>query len=1180
MHSRLLHLARPYPGALGAVAGFAFLSGLLIILQARLLSQVIAGIFLQGWGFPEAGPLLAWLALLILARLGVNWGQEVAGAWLSRRVRQGLRQQIHAALLEKSPLELQHESTGELVQTLTQGIETLDVYYAQYLPQIIQAALVPACLLVAVSSSDWLSGLILLLTGPLIPVFMQLVGSMSSALTRRQWDMLRQMSAYFLDLIQGLVTLKLLGRSQDQARAIAQVSERFRQVTMQVLRLAFLSALTLELLSTLSTAIIAVQIGLRLLDGKLAFATAFFILVLAPEYYLPFRQLGLRFHAAMPALQATERIFNLLPTAGVSPPQPAVADRAEKIAIHFEQVSCAYRPGAPVLQDLSLDLPPGSLTALVGPSGAGKSTLAALLLRFAGPDSGVITVNGQDLQGLPPQAWRSQVAWVPQSPHFFTATILENIRLARPLASRAEVIAAAQRAQADEFVQALPQGYDTLLAEGAQSLSAGQRQRLALARAFLKDAALLILDEPTANLDPTTEAAIQQGLGELARGRSALVIAHRLNTIQRADRVLVLQGGRLVQQGTPAELASQPGLYRQMLAAWQTAGTALPAAAQPAPAGSLPRATPHFPPAASAPAPTSSRQALMRLLRFLSPFTPQVLLAVLLGAATTAASIGLMGTSAYILSAAALQPSIAVLQVPIVGVRFFGLARGVLRYLERLVAHNLTFHLLARLRVWFYQALEPLAPARLIQAHSGDLLSRIVDDIAVLEDFYVRAIAPPLGAVLLGLFASLLLGSFSPGPGWILLAGLALAGVALPLVMRQASHHLSAGLPAARGRLSALFVEQIQGLADLLALGQEGRARQEVQIASEHLTRRQFRLALLAALQNALSLALAQAGMLAVLWSAIGPIRSGELGGVFLGTLALAALASFESVQGIPQAAQNLETNLAAAARLFDLAALPPAVQEPEKPAPVPPAFAVHIRDLHFTYPQAVTPALSGLSLDLPTGIHAALVGPSGAGKSTLAALLLRFWEYDQGQIFLGETGLRQIDAAAVRRAIAVVPQQPYLFHTPLRENLLVARPKASQAELDQAMRLAGLEDFLHSLPQGYATPLGEHGARLSAGEAQRLAIARGLLQDAPLLVLDEATSQLDPPLEQQVCRAIRQQRQGRTTLWISHRLASVAGLDEIFVLDQGQLVEHGAHATLLAAGGLYARLWALQQIE
>jgi ATP-binding cassette subfamily C protein CydCD len=1181
-HLPLLRLALQQPLPLGITAALAFTSGLLTIGQAYLLSQVIAGVFLEGWDLSNARQPIWWIGLLILGRLGLNWGQESASAWLSRRIRQDLRRQAHAALLAQSPLKLQAESTGSLVHTLIQGIETLDVYYAQYLPQIIQTALIPVSILVAAFSVDWLSGLILLLTGPLIPLFMQLVGSMSRSVTRRQWEMLRSMSAYFLDVIQGLVTLKLLNRSKDQVRTIAQVGERFRQVTMQVLRLAFLSALTLELLSTLSTAVIAVQIGLRLLYGGLPFVTAFFVLVLAPEYYAPFRQLGLRFHAAMPALEAAPKIFDLIARAVPQQPPQSTPMRMAQMTIRFDQVSCSYQPGSPVLQEVSLELPAGRLTALVGPSGAGKSTLAALLLRFASPDGGRITVNGQDLAALEAQAWRSQVAWVPQAPHFFAASVLENIALARPDASRAEVIAAAQHAQADEFIQHLPQGYDTPLAEGARSLSAGQRQRIALARAFLKDAPLLILDEPTANLDAASEHAIQQSLQALAGGRTVLVIAHRLNTILRADQVLVMQAGRVVQHGAPGVLAGQKGLFQDLLSVWRSEAVPAPLAQPPAPSAPPGGAQSLAAQEQAAPLPSSPAQVLRRLLGFLAPFSPQVLLAVLLGAAATASSIGLMATSAYILSAAALQPSIAVLQVPIVGVRFFGLARGVLRYLERLVSHDLTFRLLARLRLWFYQAIEPLAPARLVGSHSGDLLSRVVDDIASLEDFYVRGIAPPLSALLVSLFASLLVGAYFPLLGWVLLGGLALAGLGLPLLMRALSRRAGKGLAAARGRLSMLLVEQLQGLADLQVLGQAARARQEAQIASQELYRRQFRLAQLAALQNALTPALAQASMLAVLALAIEPVRAGLVAGVTLGTLALAALTSFESVQGLPLAAQNLENNLGAAARLFDLASLPPAVTEPASPQPlvVPRSIALEIQHVHFQYPASRLPALADLSLNLPAGMHAALVGPSGAGKSSLALLLARGWEYQQGQILLGGTDLRQYASEDARRLVALVPQQPYLFHSSLRQNLLVACPQADQAALDRALQAASLESLVRSLPQGDATLLDEHGARLSAGEAQRLSIARGLLQDAPLLILDEAASHLDPLLEQELMRSLRRLRQGRTTLWITHRLAGIHELDEIFVLDQGRLVEQGSHTGLINAGGLYARLWALQQIS
>jgi ATP-binding cassette subfamily C protein CydD len=414
--------------------------------------------------------------------------------------------------------------------------------------------------------------LVLLLTAPLIPIFMVLIGNAADALTRRQWTSLSRMSAHFLDVLQGLATLRLFGRSREQLRTIAAISDQFRQATMGVLRVAFLSALVLEMVSTISTAVVAVQIGLRLLYGHLSFDQGFFVLLLAPEFYLPLRMLGTRFHAGMAGVAAAQRIFEVLEVPALVPPasgKVAGKDLPSRFDIRFSDVHYAYEEGRrPALCGLSFHVDHGEKVALVGPSGAGKSTVAYLLLRFLEPDRGAIAVGSRPLPDLAPPIWREQVAWVPQDPYLFHGTVAENIRMARPAASPDEVAWAARQAHAEAFIEALPRSYDTVIGERGARLSGGEAQRLALARAFLKDAPLLILDEATANLDPEIEDLVRESMERLLQGRTALIIAHRLATVQRADRILAMAEGRIVEEGTHGALLQQGGLYQQLVGAY------------------------------------------------------------------------------------------------------------------------------------------------------------------------------------------------------------------------------------------------------------------------------------------------------------------------------------------------------------------------------------------------------------------------------------------------------------------------------------------------------------------------------------------------------------------------------------------------------------------------------------
>jgi len=567
-----------------------------------------------------------------------------------------------------------------------------------------------------------------------------------------------------------------------------------------------------------------------------------------------------------------------------------------------------------------------------------------------------------------------------------------------------------------------------------------------------------------------------------------------------------------------------------------------------------------------------------RLLELAAPFASQMALAVMLGLATIVSGIGLMTTSSYLIARAALRPSIADLQVAIVGVRFFGLARGVFRYLERYVSHDATFRLLARLRVWFYGALEPLAPARLLEYRSGDLLARIVADVGTLENLFLRVIAPPIVALLATLVVVLLMGSFDPQRAVILFAFLLLAGVILPLLTRAASRPLGRRLVRVRAELNGVLVEGIQGLGDLLAFGREAQHLEQVARLSQKLVALQGRMAAISGLHRALTALLMNLATLAVLLVAIPLVTAGRLAGVYLALLVVAAISSFEAVLPLPAALQYLETSLESARRLFEIVEAEPAVKAPSQPAPAPVKHDLRAEGLCFSYAPGEPPALEDVSFELRQGGQLAVVGPSGAGKSTLIRLLLRFWDYDGGRVLLGGQDLRDYDPEDVRRLVAVVSQRTYLFDATVRENLGLARPEATEAELVQAAQQAHIHDFVRSLPQGYDTWIGEQGLQLSGGQRQRLAIARAILKGAPLWLLDEPTANLDALTERQVMGALQAVMRGRTSLIITHRLLGLEAADEILVLRAGRVVERGRHHDLVQMGGFYRWMWDLER--
>lgn len=571
LNKKLLHETGPVRIFLALSVGLGVGTGLLAILQANYLARVVNRVFLEGQSLDDIWPWL-WLLLgVIIFRALLSWISEVAAHRAAARIKHALRQRLLNHLLALGPVYTGGERAGELVSVMVEGIEALEAYFARYLPQLALSALVPLAILGFVFPLDIISGLLLLCTAPLIPLFMFLIGRWADSLSRRQWETLSRMSAHFLDVLQGLTTLKIFGRSKSQAEVIGRISDRFRDTTMGVLRVAFLSALVLEFLATISTALVAVTVGMRLVYAHIPFEQAFFLLLLAPEFYLPLRLLGSHYHAGLAGVSAAGRIYTILET---PPPErkPAVVrhlplDPGLKIA--FEDVHYAFENGTrPALQGISFEVYPGERVALVGPSGAGKSTATHLLLRFIEPDRGWIKVNGIPLEQIPLEEWRRHIALIPQKPYLFYGTVAENIGLGRPGATPEQIIAAAEQARAHQFIMDLPHGYNTMVGENGIRLSGGQAQRLAIARAFLKNAPFVILDEATASLDSINERVVLEALERLLQERSALIITHRLNTVCKADRIVVLDKGRVAEIGRHAELITHQGIYHRLVAAF------------------------------------------------------------------------------------------------------------------------------------------------------------------------------------------------------------------------------------------------------------------------------------------------------------------------------------------------------------------------------------------------------------------------------------------------------------------------------------------------------------------------------------------------------------------------------------------------------------------------------------
>ena len=551
---RLLKQAGAARGYLAVTVGCGLAGAGLILLQAGLLSQALAGAA-HGTGIVALSGTLIWLGVILAGRAVAGGGGEAAALRAAAAVKSGLRRRLAAHALRLGPRWLGGQQAGEITTLTTRGLDGLDPYFARYLPQLVLAAIVPLAVVIRVAFADWISAVIIAATLPLIPLFAALIGWHTQARTRRQWQLLARLGGHFLDVVAGLPTLKLFGRAGAQATVIRNVTGAHRTATMATLRVAFLSALALELVAALATALVAVETGLRLLTGHLSYQTALLILLLTPEAYLPLRNAGAEYHASTEGVAAAARAFEILDTPPVDQPaRTGVGSAASATAdfdlsrtdIVFRDVTLAYPDRErPALDAISLTIRPGEHIMLTGPSGAGKSSLLALLLRFAAPDDGLITVGGAELARLPADRWLAQMAWVPQHPHLFAMTVAGNIALGQPGAQRQDIVAAARLAGADDFIRRLPDGYDTALAEGAAVLSAGQRQKIALARAFLRRVPVVLLDEPTAHLDPASAVRVSTAIEDQLADRTVVLVTHQPPRAGQSWRILALEQGRL-----------------------------------------------------------------------------------------------------------------------------------------------------------------------------------------------------------------------------------------------------------------------------------------------------------------------------------------------------------------------------------------------------------------------------------------------------------------------------------------------------------------------------------------------------------------------------------------------------------------------------------------------------------
>ena len=1162
------------------------------------LLQVMAGIgrlALLGWLLARVfrGASLESLAVPILmtaAVIVVRGGLEYARAMIAHRttaiVQARLRQTIYDRVVALGPAHFTRARTGDVLVSMVEGVQQLEVYFGQYLPQLAVAALTPVLIFAFVAALDLPIALVLLgatIVTLLAPALWHRTDSQASLARSKAYS---AFAAEFLDSIQGLATLKAFGQSAARLTMLETRGWALFRSTMWVLGTNTLARGITDTGIAVGAAVALGWGAYRVRAGEMDLSVLLVILMLGVEVFRPLRDLRVLLHQGMLGLSAAQGIFSILDA------QPAVRDGAAPPVgrrrlvptVEFDRVTFAYPGGRhPAHEGLSFTVGAGERVGIVGPSGSGKSTIARLLLRFYDPQGGRVLVGGHDVSTLPLAELRGAIAVVSQDTYLFHGTVEDNLRMGKPDATPAELGAAARAANAHEFIERLPQGYHTVVGERGVRLSGGQRQRIAIARALLRDTPILILDEALSSVDAESEAVIQEALDRLMRDRTTLIFAHRLSSVVGADRIVALEDGRVAESGRHTELMARRGAYYRLMAGQARDGLAAADFIDAVEAAAL------DPNGDTAPGPGVERrpeeaaavdgivraeglgwrQVIEILLGIVAPHRGRLVVTFLLGVARVVSLIGVGVVSALIVLALKRGAPFGWLLVTL-GV--VALLAGLLHWLESWLAHDMAFRLLTHMRLDLFRKLDALAPAYLTRRRSGDLVGVATHDVELIEYFFAHTIAPACVAVLVpaGVLATLF--AF----GWPLALAVLpfLAYTALsPVLARARIDRLGSRAREASGEMNAHAVDTVQGLAEIVAFQQEGarglafaaRARAYVEARLpflEDLTR-----------QTVLQEMATGLGGLAVVTAGATLVAAGHLDAGVLPLLTLLAMSAFVPVWEIAQVGRQLADTLGATRRVYAVHAEPVPVTDGPGVMTTPTATALEMVRVRFEYPGRARPILDDVSLAVPAGRTTALVGSSGAGKTTIASLFLRFWDPGAGAVRLSGRDLKDYRLDELRGQIALVAQDTYLFNDTLRNNILIARPTASEAEVAEAVAKASLDDFVQALPDGLNTPVGERGAQLSGGQRQRVAIARAFLKNAPVLILDEATSHLDAVNEQAVQDALALLARDRTTLVIAHRLSTVRDADQIIVLDAGRVVETGSHETLVAQGGLYARL-------